>query len=183
MKRYILTGTPGAGKTAILRCLELEGYGVVEEAATDIIALQQAQGVAEPWSRASFIDVIVNLQRERQLRAARLGDDKQFFDRSPICTYALANYLGYAISAALSTEIERIEQDGIYQKSVFFVQSLGFITTTDARKITAEDAMRFDRVDEETYRRFDYQIVPIAAAPLLDRVAAIQKSDRRCFER
>ena len=48
MKRYIVTGTPGAGKTAILRCLELEGYGVVEKAATDIIALQQAQGVEEP---------------------------------------------------------------------------------------------------------------------------------------
>ena len=79
MKRYILTGTPGVGKTAILRWLELDGYGVVEEAATDIIALQQAQGVAEPWTRASFIDSIVNLQRERQLRAARLGDHKTVF--------------------------------------------------------------------------------------------------------
>jgi predicted ATPase len=33
MLRYILTGTPGTGKTAILRCLELDGYSVVEEAA------------------------------------------------------------------------------------------------------------------------------------------------------
>ena len=77
MKRYILTGTPGAGKTAILRQLELDGYGVVEEAATDIIALEQAQGIAEPWSRASFIDAIVNLQRARQLRAARLPNLKR----------------------------------------------------------------------------------------------------------
>lgn len=176
MKRYILTGAPGAGKTAILRCLELDGYGVVEEAATDIIALRQAQGVAEPWSHASFIDAIVNLQRERQLRAARLGDDQQFFDRSPICTYALARYLGYPISAVLSTEIERIEQEGIYQKRVFFVQSLGFITATDARRITPDDAMRFERVHEETYREFDHQIVPISAAPLLERIAAIKKA-------
>jgi predicted ATPase len=65
MKRYILTGAPGAGKTAILRHLELDGYGVVEEAATDIIALEQAHGVVEPWSHASFIDAIVNLQRAR----------------------------------------------------------------------------------------------------------------------
>ena len=90
MKRYILTGAPGAGKTAILRQLELDGYGVVEEAATDIITLEQAQGVTEPWSRASFIDAIIKLQRARQLRAARLTDDVQFFDRSPLCTYALA---------------------------------------------------------------------------------------------
>ena len=31
MKRFILTGTPGSGKTAILRQLELEGFGVVRE--------------------------------------------------------------------------------------------------------------------------------------------------------
>jgi len=176
MRRYILTGTPGTGKTAILRCLELAGYSVVEEAATDIIALQQAQGVAEPWSHASFIDAIVNLQRERQLRASRLGDDQQFFDRSPICTYALARYLGHPISAALSTEIERIQQDEIYQKRVFFVQSLGFTTATDARRITPDDALRFERVHEETYRRFDYQTVPISAAPLLERIALIKKA-------
>ena len=116
MKRYILTGTPGAGKTALLRHLELDGYSVVEEAATDIIALEQAQGVAEPWSRASFIDAIVNLQRDRQLRAARLTDDLQFFDRSPICTYALAKNLGYLSSAALSREIER---ERIYRGKYF----------------------------------------------------------------
>ena len=34
MKRFIITGAPGAGKTAILRQLELDGFGVVEEAAT-----------------------------------------------------------------------------------------------------------------------------------------------------
>ena len=56
MKRFVLTGTPGSGKTAILRQLEGEGYGVVEEAATDVIALEQAKGIAEPWTRPAFID-------------------------------------------------------------------------------------------------------------------------------
>ncbi|HEY2486535.1 MAG TPA: AAA family ATPase [Candidatus Binataceae bacterium] len=146
------------------------------------------RATASAGRRGTLVASIVH-RRDRQPAARapaprpRLGDDKQFFDRSPISTYALANYLGYAISAALSTEIERIEQDGIYQKRVFFVQSLGFITATDARKITAEDAMRFDRVHEETYRRFDYQIVPIAAAPLLDRVAAIKRAIGDALER
>jgi predicted ATPase len=56
MKRFILTGAPGSGKTAIIRQLELDGFSVVEEAAADIIALAQAQGIAEPWKHASFID-------------------------------------------------------------------------------------------------------------------------------
>ena len=49
MRRFILTGAPGAGKTAILRQLELDGFSVVEEAATDMIALAQARGTMEPW--------------------------------------------------------------------------------------------------------------------------------------
>jgi stage III sporulation protein SpoIIIAA len=49
MKRYIVTGAPGAGKTAIIRQLELDGFSVVEEAATDIHALWQAKGVAGCW--------------------------------------------------------------------------------------------------------------------------------------
>ena len=73
MKRYILTGAPGAGKTAILRRLELDGFSVVEEAATDVIVLSQAQGVAEPWTHRSFIDAVVDLQRQRQLRVHRGG--------------------------------------------------------------------------------------------------------------
>ena len=44
MKRYILTGTPGAGKTSILRMLAARGHSVVEEAATSLIALGQAGG-------------------------------------------------------------------------------------------------------------------------------------------
>jgi predicted ATPase len=38
MRRFIMTGAPGSGKTSILRALENLGYAVVEEAATDAIA-------------------------------------------------------------------------------------------------------------------------------------------------
>ena len=45
-REFILTGAPGAGKTVILRGLEAKGIDVVEEAATDVIALDQGRGVA-----------------------------------------------------------------------------------------------------------------------------------------
>jgi predicted ATPase len=57
MRRFIITGAPGAGKTAIIRQLELDGFSVVEEAATDVLAAAHARGTAEPWMQTSFIDV------------------------------------------------------------------------------------------------------------------------------
>jgi predicted ATPase len=93
MKRYVLTGAPGAGKTAIIRQLELDGFSVIEEAATDIIALWQAKGIAEPWTHPEFIEAIVSLQQTTERKGARLPDLVQFLDRSVMCTAALADYL------------------------------------------------------------------------------------------
>jgi predicted ATPase len=175
MKRFILTGAPGVGKTAVIRQLELDGFSVVEEAATDIIALEQSRGVAEPWKHPSFIDAIVELQRRRQLRASHEPDETQFHDRSAVCTAALAVFLGYPFSAALSSELKRTETEAIYQKRVFFIRNLGFITPTEARRINFEASLRFERVHEEIYGSFGFELVPIASGSVLDRAAAIKR--------
>jgi len=176
LRRFILTGAPGAGKTAIIRQLERDGFGVVEEAATDVIALQVATGIAEPWMRPSFIDAVVALQHQRRLRVASMPDGVQFHDRSAICTAALATYLGYAPSEALRHELERIDAEAVYERRVFFVRSLGFITPTEARRINLNEALRFEAIHEETYRRFGYEIVPVAPGPVLDRADAIERA-------
>lgn len=173
MKRYILTGAPGCGKTAILRLLEVAGYPVVEEAATDIIAMRHAQGVEEAWRQTSFIDDIVNLQRQRQVQAIDSSSMVQFFDRSPLCTYALSRWLGFPISTVLAAEIDRITAEQIYEPQVFFVENLGFCEPTAARRISFEDSLQFEKVHEEVYRDFGYECVRVAAGELSGRVRQI----------
>jgi predicted ATPase len=174
MKRFILTGAPGAGKTAVLRQLEFDGFSVVEEAATDIIAVEQTRGRAEPWTHPSFIDSIVDLQRQRQIRTSFEPGEIQFHDRSVVCTAALATYLGHSLSAILLRELERIKAEVIYQERVFFIRNLGFITATEARRISFEETLRFERIHEETYRNFGFELIFIEAGTLPDRVAAVK---------
>jgi predicted ATPase len=73
VKRYVLTGAPGAGKTSLLRSLRERGWAVVEEAATEVIAREQAAGFDEPWQSSDFVNKIVTLQRERSNSALRLS--------------------------------------------------------------------------------------------------------------
>jgi predicted ATPase len=174
MKRFVITGAPGAGKTAIIRQLELDGFSVVEEAATDVIAAAHARGAARAWTHPSFIDVIVNLQRERQIRASCGPEDVQFHDRCAVCTAALAIYLGYPVSPVLAGELDRIRRDAIFQKRVFFVRHLGFVTPTDARRITLEETVRFEAIHEETYRDLGFELVPVEPGPLVERVGVIK---------
>ena len=175
MKRYIFTGTPGSGKTSILHALKSRGYSVVEEAATDVIASELLHGNIEHWRQPDFIDKIVHLQKRRQMQTAVYPDELQFYDRSPICTFALSRHLGYSPSSYLLEEIERIEREKIYQKQVFFIENLGFCTPTEARKISFEDSLLFEKIHEETYISFGYELIKIPLASLSERVHYIME--------
>src|SRR6478752_712970 len=168
MRRFIITGAPGAGKTAIIRQLEIEGFSVVEEAATDIIAAAHAQGTVEPWKDSSFIDAIAKLQRDRQIRASYQPDQLQFHDRCSVCTAALAIYLGHPYTPLLAAELERIKKEAIYERRVFFIRNLGFITPTEARRISFEETVRFEKIHEETYREFGFELVAVEPASLME---------------
>jgi predicted ATPase len=175
MRRYILTGTPGSGKTALLRRLEVDGYAVVEEAATDVIALRQAQGTEEPWREPAFIDQIVDLQRRRQIAA---GHDVAFFDRSPACTLALSRHLGVPASAGLLAEIDRMLAERVYEPAVFFVRHQGFVRPTEARRISFEESLAFEAVHETAYRELGFTLVEVPAGPLDVRAALVREAIR-----
>jgi predicted ATPase len=174
VRRFIITGAPGAGKTAIIRQLELDGFSVVEEAATDVIAAAHAQGTVEPWRHPSFIDAIAHLQRDRQIRASFQPGEVQFHDRCVICTAALAVHLGYSFSPFLAGELERVRKEAIYQNRVFFIRNLGFITPTEARRISFEDALHFEKIHEVTYRDFGFELVSVEPGNLAERVSIIK---------
>ena len=178
MRRFIITGAPGAGKTAIIRQLELDGFSVVEEAATDVIAALQAQGTVQPWTHPSFIDVVASLQRDREIRASYQPVEVQFHDRCVVCTAALAIYLGHAYTPFLASELERVKKEAIYQYRMFFIRNLGFIAPTEARQISFEETVHFEKIHEETYRDFGFELVSVEPGSLAERVSVIKAAIR-----
>lgn len=74
-----------------------------------------------------------------------------------------------------SRELKRIQTEAIYQKRVFFIENLGFITPTEARRINFAEARRFEQVHEEIYSTFGFELVPITPGSVLNRAAAIKQ--------
>ena len=101
----------------------------------------------------------------------------QFHDRSAVCTAALAIYLGYPVSPVLAGELERVKEDAIYQNRVFFIRNLGFITPSEARRISFEETVRFEKIHEDTYRDFGFELFSVEPGSLVQRVGIDQDGD------
>ncbi len=173
MRRFIMTGAPGSGKTTILRALEKLGYAVVEEAATDAIAAHHALGNREPWEDRLFIDEIVRLQAHRQHGRVRHGATVQVHDRSVVCTLALARWMDYPVTAELREAVAQATEDGLFDRRVFFVRPLGFCEPTPVRRISYEDSLAFECVHETEYLRLGFELVDVPAGPVQQRAALI----------
>ena len=65
-------------------------------------------------------------------------------------------------------------QEATYQNRVFFIRNLGFITPTEARRISFEETVRFEKIHEETYRDFGFELVSIEPGSLVERVRLIK---------
>jgi predicted ATPase len=117
----------------------------------------------------AFLDAILALQIERERAAV---GPVQAYDRSPLCTLALARYCGVAPPAALVAHLARAVER--YERTVFLVQPLGFITPTAARRITYADSLRFASIHEDVYREYGFTLVDVPRAPVAERVAQVE---------
>jgi predicted ATPase len=172
-RRYVLTGAPGAGKTALGRELERQGEVFVAEAATDVIAEARVHDVGEPWSQPGFLDDVVGVQRRRQLETVDAAFGRQLFDRSPLCTLALAEYLEMPVSPLLAGEADRVVRERVYEQQVFLVRPLGFVPPTDARRISYAESLRFERIHEDVYRDHGYELVTVPPVSVEERARLV----------
>jgi predicted ATPase len=174
IRRYVLTGAPGAGKTVLGRELERQGEAFVAEAATDVIEEAQEHGLGEPWTQPGFLDDVVGVQRRRQLETVHGAFGRQLFDRSPLCTLALAAYLELPVSPLLAGEVDRVVRESVYELQAFLVRPLGFVTPTDARRITYAESLRFERIHEDVYRDHGYELVPVPPVSVEERARLVR---------
>jgi len=97
----------------------------------------------------------------------------EFYDRSPVCTLALARYADYEPPTVLSAELDRIIEQGICQRQVFFIWPIGFIEPTAARRISYQDSLRFEQIHEAEYTRLGFELIDIGPGPPQARAALV----------
>jgi len=69
-------------------------------------------------------------------------------------------------------------KEAIFQRRVFYVRNLGFITPTETRRISFEETVRFEKIHEEIYRDFGFELISVEPGSLVERVRIIKAAIR-----
>ena len=153
IERILLTGGPGAGKTAVLDVFRELGYDVGPDAAREIIRERKAQGLSSRPDPASFAQQIL----AREIDAYRMaGKSPTFFERG--VADVAASLLG--ADAIDESEARRLVETFPYFHRVFLFPPWEAIYQVDEERDHAFDhALRVFEDIRRWYARFDYELV------------------------
>ncbi len=166
IKKYILTGGPGSGKTSILNALRTKGEYIINEAATDYIKQRQAQGVIEPWKESDFQKKILKLQLEREKNIPSTIE-RVFIDRG------LADGLVYVEpDSKLSNQIIKESKKNIYDR-IFFIDPLYKVEKNEIRREDKEGALGLGAKLKKAYYQLGYELISVAPDTIAQRVRVI----------
>jgi len=169
MKRIVLTGGPGAGKTSLLLALEAHGYAVVHEAARAIIQERRASGRSPRPDPLAFAEEILRRDIEAfDQRSAIPGF--VFYDRSILDALCMLDQ----VTPLRPRELQELVSRYPYHRKVFVLPPWDVIYAQDAeRDQTFDDAVRVHAMLDARYRRCGYEPIEVPKVSVGERCAYV----------
>ncbi len=171
---YILTGGPGAGKTAILHELQKKGFRCIEEVARKTIKEQMAiNGQGVPWGDlATYKDLLLKNEVESYRSAAKNKSLITFFDRGIIDLIAYDR----RTQTPSSKELLDAAMSYTYNKNVFVTPPWKDIFCNDTeRKQTFEEGVEVYENLVKVYAEYGFNVIEVPKLTVEQRAYHIIK--------
>lgn len=170
MSRVIVTGGPGAGKTALLQALQTRGHTIVGDSPRTIIQERRRQGLSPRPNADEFAREILRMDVENFARHAE-SSGYVFFERSILDALCGLDMVAPFSESELHTWLAKYP----YCPQVFVLPPWQAIYANDTeRDHTFEHAEWVHRVTIEWYRRLDrYRIVEVPKVSVAERCAFV----------
>ncbi|OHX65871.1 AAA family ATPase [Flammeovirga pacifica] len=156
MRKYIISGAAGAGKTTLIEALNEKNYPIVSEASRQIISQEQLNSSdGMPWG---------NIERYSRLVYQKIVDDlieleeACFTDRSLIDVIAYLEYQDRAIPSSL----KNFPFDKFYQKKAFVALPWEDIYENDAQRPESYNYhVQLSKKVIATYEKYNFEVIEI----------------------
>ena len=154
--RVVITGGPGAGKTALLQELERRGFAIVEDTPRAIIRSRRVAGLSARPSPLEFGEQW--LRRDIELYGQNIGAAPTFFERGIVDALALIA----DAAPERRAELQALAKDYPYHPVVFVLPPWEEIYVTDAeRDHSFAHAVRVSESIVTWYQSCGYQVDPV----------------------
>jgi len=166
MKKYVITGGPGIGKTTVIELLASMDYEIVPETARIIIEEQKLlqEGVF-PWD---------NLEKFQEIVASRQIEQEEKINRFPVfLDRSIIDGHGYAQNGRVKTPDQVLDlARGRYDK-VFILEPLSSYETDSVRFEDIGEAKQIHDSIIKAYEEFGYEPIYVPVLPPEERVRFI----------
>jgi len=164
MKRIVITGGPGSGKTSLIDNLSLKGYCCYGEVSRQLI---QRMKISSSFKDFDFEDEVFNLRKRDFLDASK---ELQFYDRSMIDNLAYLNKNNLEVSEKMNSDCEKHK----YFKEVFILPPWDDIYETDNERVEEYDeAVDIHSYLIEAYSKYNYSLIEVPKASVEERIEFI----------
>ena len=166
MKKIVLTGGPGIGKTTLIELLASKGYLIVPEASRLVVEDEEARGGdARPWNNPSkFQKLVAEKQIDLELQAEKTESDLCFLDRGLIDGYGYCKIAGIP-----APELVQRHGKGRYSH-IFFLEPLPVYDNDAVRYESKEQGKKIHNAISEAYREYGYEPIFVPVLPPEERM-------------
>ena len=167
MKRILLIGSPGSGKTTILSELGKRGYACFQEVSREIILEAQGRGIDQLFltNPDEFNEKLLSGRIEQFKACENLDENYAFIDRGLPDIIAYNEY----INVPTDPKVIQVAKELIYDFVFLFPAWADIFKNDNERYESFEEAIKIQENLMETYAKYGYEICEVPVGEISDR--------------
>lgn len=170
LKKYIITGAPGTGKSTLIKSMQSKGVLCAEEVSRDIIKNEQLlQSDGMPWDN---MERFCQLVFKETMHRFKTQEDIQICDRSLLDIVAYLNHVNLHVFDKLS----QFNFHKYYHNTVFFAAPWEAIYQTDPqRPENFKTQLALSKTIEKVYSSYGFTLCYLPRVTVAERTSIIME--------